>query len=118
VLETLVVLAGVSLLGGLAFLVASLAPLTLLWCAGSVIAMGIALGLPGGFWYHVVLRRELLRLSALAPGWVWRPTSFHERLDEPGLMRIRPWFFLGGFGFLLIVTGGALLMVTVVTHFR
>jgi hypothetical protein len=118
VLETLVVVVGVAVLGGLALMVASLTPLVLLWCAGGVIGLGMLLGLPGGLMYHVVLRRELLRLSALTPGWIWRPTSFHGALDEPGLARVQPWFFMGGSGFLLIVSGGALLIVTVVTHFR
>lgn len=116
--ETLVVVGGVALLGGLAFMVASLSPLTLLWCAGAVMGLGMLLGVPGGIIYHVVLRRELVRQSALVAGWIWRPTSFHDALDDAGLMRVRPWFFLGGFGFLLIMLGGALLMVTVVTHFR
>jgi hypothetical protein len=116
--ETLVVVAGVALLGGLAFMVASLTPLTLLWCAGGVMALGIVLGVPGGIVYHVLLRRELMRLSALVAGWIWRPTAFHDALDEPGIARIRPWFLLGGFGFLLIMLGGALLVVTLLTHFR
>ena len=68
--------------------------------------------------YHVVLRRELLRLDALARGWLLRPTSFHGALDELGMSRMRPWFFAGGLGFLLIMLGGSLLLVTVVTHFR
>jgi hypothetical protein len=118
VIESLVVLLGVSLLGGLAWLVAALAPLTLLWCSGIVIGLGIALGLPGGVVYHVLLRRELLRLAALGPGWIWRPTAFHGALDEPGLARVRPWFLVGGSGFGLIVLGTALLVVTMVTHFR
>jgi hypothetical protein len=118
VLETLVVVVGVSLLGGLAWMVAVLTPLTLLWCSGIVIGLGIALGIPGGVVYHVLLRRELLRLTALAPGWIWRPTSFHGALDEPGIARIRPWFLVGGSGFGLIVLGTSLLVVTMVTHFR
>ena len=112
------VVLGVSLLGALALMVASLTPMTLLWCAGAVMGLGIALGVPGGLIYHVLLRRELLRLEALVPGWIWRPTAFHRELDASGADRIRPWFFLGGIGFLLIVLGGALLMVTLVTHFR
>lgn len=118
VLETLVVVGAVTLLGGLAWLVAALTPLTLLWCAGIVIGLGVAIGVPGGIVYHVLLRRELVRLAALVPGWIWRPTAFHGALDEAGIARIRPWFFLGGSGFLLIVSGTALLVVTMVTHFR
>jgi hypothetical protein len=116
--ETLVVIAGVSLLGAIAWMVAALSPITLLWCAGGVIGFGFLLGVPGGVVYHLVLHRELKRLSALEPGWIWRPTSFHGALDEPGVARIRPWFLAGAFGFLLIMVGGALLVVTMVTHFR
>jgi hypothetical protein len=118
VIETLVVVGSVSLLGGLAWMVAALAPLTLLWCSGIVISLGVALGVPGGVVYHVLLRRELLRLAALAPGWIWRPTAFHGVLDERGIACIRPWFLMGGSGFGLIVLGTALLVVTLVTHFR
>lgn len=117
-IETLVVVCGVSLLGALTWMVAALPALTLLWCSGIVIGLGVAIGVPGGVMYHVLLRRELRRLSALAPGWIWRPTSFHGALDEPGIARIRPWFLLGGSGFGLIVSGTALLVVTLVTHFR
>jgi hypothetical protein len=118
VLEALVVVVSVSLLGGLAWLVATLTPMVLLWCAGITMALGLLLGAPGGLGYHVVLRRELLRLSLLTPGWIWRPTSFHGSLDDLGMVRVRPWFLAGAFGFLLIMMGGALLLVTVLTHFR
>jgi hypothetical protein len=118
VLETLVVVVSVSLLGGLAWMVASLTPLVLLWCVATTMGLGVLLGVPGGLGYHIVLRRELIRVSALTPGWIWRPVSFHAVLDERGMGRVRPWFLAGAYGFLLIMAGGALLLVTVLTHFR
>lgn len=117
-LETVFVVAGVSVLGTLAFLVASLPPLTLLWSAAGVIGVGCAVGIPAGVAYHVVLRRELLRLGPLPQGWLWSPTKFHERLDVAGMGRVRPWLWSGGMSFLVIMVGLALLTLTLVTHFR
>jgi hypothetical protein len=118
VLETAVVLAGVVLLGTLAFLVASLAPLTLVWMSAAVVGVGCLIGLPTGIGYHVVLRRELLRLGPLPPGWLWSPTKHHEQLDSAGMNRVRPWLWSGGVSFLVIMLGLALMTLTMVTHFR
>jgi hypothetical protein len=118
VLESAVVLGGVTVLGTLAFLVASLAPLTLLWSAAVVIGVGCLVGFPAGLGYHLILRRELLRLGQLHKGWVWRPTQHHVYLDAPGITRVRPWLWSGGTGFLLIMLGVTLLILTLVTHFR
>ena len=52
---------------------------------------------------------------------VWRTvmdaTRLHDQLDDSANERIRPWFLLGGFGFLLIMLGASLATVTLVTHF-
>jgi hypothetical protein len=68
VLESIWVVAGVTVLGTLAFLVASLPPLTLLWGAAAVVGAGCLIGIPTGIAYHVVLRQELLRLGPLPAG--------------------------------------------------
>ena len=118
VLETVWVVAGVVLLGTLAFLVASLAPLTLVWLAAAVVGVGCLIGVPTGIAYHLVLRRELLRLGPLPPGWLWSPTKHHDRLDSAGIRRVRPWLWSGGASFLVIMLGLALMTLTLVTHFR
>jgi hypothetical protein len=118
VLETVAVVAGVALLGTLAFLVASLPPMSLLWSAATVIGIGCAVGIPTGVGYHVVLRRELMRVGPLPQGWLWSPTKHHDQLDPAGMSRVRPWLWSGGMSFLVIMLGLALMTLTVVTHFR
>lgn len=112
------VFGGLFVLGAIALLVASLPPLTLLWCALGITGVGCAIGLPTGFMYHVVLRRELSRAGQLKPGWFWRPIQQHVHLEESALDQVRPWLVSGGVSFLLIMLGLALLIVTMVTHFR
>jgi hypothetical protein len=118
VLESLVVVGSVLLLGGMAALVASLSPLALVWTSAAVTALGCLLGIPGGIAYHVVLRRELLKRGALQRGWILRPIQQHAHLDDAALARIRPWFTSGALGFGLIMTGLALMTLTLLTHFR
>jgi hypothetical protein len=118
VLEAALVIGGVTVLGTLAFLVASLPPLTLMWGSVAVIGLGCVIGIPTGVAYHIVLHRELARIDRLTPGWVWRPIQQHVHLDEGALSRVRPWFWSGGISFLVICLGFSLLTLTLATHFR
>ena len=115
--ELLLTALGLTLLGGLAFAVAVVPPFLLLWTAAALSGLGCLLGVPGGVAYHLALRRELLRQGELPHGWLWHPTRLHDQLDDSANERIRPWFLLGGFGFLLIMLGASLATVTLVTHF-
>jgi hypothetical protein len=115
-IETLLVLGGVIALGGMALLALSVPPLTLAYVCLGMLAAGFMLGLPAGFYYHLLLRRELLRVGELPRGWYVRPFQHHERLDDEALARLRPWWSLGGFGFLLIVISLALATVVLVTQ--
>lgn len=83
-----------------------------------LVTMGSLFGLPAGVWYHVLLRRELLRLGSLPAGWLWHPTRQHHLLDEPARKRVRLWFMLGGAGFVLIVTGALLGVLALALWFR
>lgn len=112
------VLSGLITLGGAAFLVATLPPLTLLYLAAVLAGVGCLLGFPFGALYHLVLRRELLRMGPLPRGWVWHPTRLHALLDAQARARIWPWFALGAFGFLLIMLGAGLATLTLATHFQ
>lgn len=111
-------LVGLGLLGGTALLVASLPPLSLLYGAAGLSLFGCLLGFPFGAAYHLVLRRELLRLGPLPAGWIWHPTRHHAQLDDASRARIRPLFSLGALGFLLIMLGAGLATVTLATHSR
>lgn len=117
-LETALVVGGVTVLGTLAFLVASLPPLTLMWSSAAVIGLGCVIGIPAGVAYHVVLHRELTRIDRVSPGWLWHPVRQHVHLDEAAMSRVRPWLWSGGMSFLVICLGFALLTLTLATHFR
>jgi hypothetical protein len=87
VVEILMVLGVVVLLSGLSLLALSVPPLVIAWICLGMIAAGFLLGVPAGFTYHVLLRRELLRLGELPRGWYWRPFVHHERLDDDAIAR-------------------------------
>jgi hypothetical protein len=76
---------------------------------GGMIAMavGSVFGFPTGFYYHVRLRRELLRIGALPERWWLHPVRHHDLLEADALRRVTPWFYVGGAGFVLILAGAA-----------
>jgi hypothetical protein len=104
VLEALIALGVFTALGGLVLLTL-MPPLTLAWVSVGLTLAGFFVGVPTGVYYHVVLRRELSVLGTLPHGWYWHPTRYHAQLEESALGRVKPWFFVGAFGFLLTVTG-------------
>jgi hypothetical protein len=115
-LEILIVLGGVLGLAALALLALTVSPLTLAYLCFGTLVVGFAVGVPAGSYYHLLLRRELLRVGELPRDWYIRPFSYHELLDDDALSRLRPWWSLGGFGFLLIVLALALSTVVLVTR--
>ena len=104
-IETALTLALVALLSA-----GLLAPWLWVATAGAVgIAVGLLLGVPTGFWYHVELGRALRAHGAPPPRWWLRPVSHHDALEPSELARALPWFYLGGAGFVVTVGGCALL---------
>ncbi len=75
----------------------------------ALVAIGMALGVPTGFWYHVALYRRLRPHGPLPSGWWWHPTQLHGRLSEAERPGVLVWFLLGGIGFLIAI-GGVLLV--------
>ncbi|MCB9555348.1 MAG: hypothetical protein H6707_04540 [Deltaproteobacteria bacterium] len=83
-----------------------------LFVAGCLVtAVGAAVGIPAGAYYHLLLYRVLRRQGPLPASWIWRPLRLHERLPERGRRRVLFWCYLGAAGFLVICVG--LLMVGV-----
>lgn len=76
---------------------------------GGLVAAGLGLvvGLPAGFVYHVVLRRRLLERGALPERWWVSPVRHHADLDAGERRTFLPWFYVGGAGFVLILVGAA-----------
>ncbi len=107
-IEALLVLAsvaGLALLG----LVAPLVSGAWLVEAGWVCtAVGLLVGAPTGFWYHVKLR-STLRVSGRPPErWWLHPVAHHDRLPPEARPSVMLWFRLGGLGFAVAVLGCAL----------
>jgi hypothetical protein len=70
-------------------------------CSG----IGLLVGLPTGFWYHVKLRACLQRAGELPPRWWLRPVAHHGYLTADDRPAVMFWFTLGGAGFGLTMLG-------------
>jgi len=105
-LEITLVLATVVAVGALGFLATILTPRLMTALGLLTLACGLLVGLPTGFWYHVLLYRTLKPRMRLPPRWWWAPVDLHPYLTGPELARLQPWFRVGGLGFALSLVGG------------
>lgn len=113
-LELVLVMGGVLALAALG-LAGPLVP-TAWWLAGGAAcaALGLALGVPTGLWYHLRLRACLRARGDLPPRWWLRPVSLHGRLRAEERPEVLRWFTAGGLGFVLTLLGCGLVVVGVV----
>lgn len=103
--ELLVVIGVFVGLSGLA-LAAIMMPWTWLFVGGSLLALlGVVFGVPAGAYYHVVLLRELRQNGEVPPRWWIHPHHHHDDLPKEARARVKPWFFVGGAGFGVIILG-------------
>jgi hypothetical protein len=79
-----------------------------------VIIVGMSVGVPTGFAYHIVLYKQLKMMGEVPRGWYWRPTTYNSRLDSRGRARVLPWFYVGGAGFILVAIGIALIVTAMI----
>ena len=98
-----VVLAAVGLA---AFLATILTPHLVAALGLGTLLLGLLLGVPTGFWYHVILYRCLQARIPLPRRWWVSPADLHSHLAEAERRPIRPWYRIGGVGFVLCVLGG------------
>jgi hypothetical protein len=113
-LEVAFVLAVVAALGllGLPTVVFSLQFPTVIGLA--TLLLGLVVGVPTGFWYHVVLYRIASAKTPLPRRWWLSPSDLHACLTDVEQRRIRPWYRIGGAGFVLCVVGAVLAIVSLV----
>jgi hypothetical protein len=101
----LIVLLVVGLLAGLGLVAPLLPPEWLVQAGWSCTWVGLLLGVPTGFWYHVKLRSSLRRMGILRERWWLRPVAFHDQMGREDRPAVLFWFYLGGAGFFLTVLG-------------
>ena len=70
------------------------------------LAAGLFIGIPTGWWYHVVLYRTLTARMPLPRRWWRRPVELHPLLAPDEYQSVRPWFIAGALGFFLCLAGG------------
>ncbi len=99
----LMALAGVGLVG---FLAESLTPALMTLVGFGVLVLGLAVGLPAGFGYHVILYRFVSTKVPVSRTWWLSPFRLHRHLTDAEQRRIEPWYRIGGVGFVLSVAGG------------
>lgn len=113
-IETLLVLCAVLGLAAVG-LVGSLVPADALLTAGGVLTgIGLAIGVPTGFWYHVALYRVLRPRGPLPPRWWLHPVPLHGELRETERASVLRWFLVGGLGFGVVVLGCLLVVLGLV----
>jgi hypothetical protein len=96
---------------GAAMLV-SLAPWWWLFGGGmGLMALGFLVGVPAGFWYHVLLYRALAPRGALGRVWWLHPTGLHGALTDGEKRRLMGPFKVGAVGFGLVLLGCVLFAV-------
>ena len=106
-LETGLVLAGL-LVGALIWTLAVSVTAGALAILGlAILCLGLAIGVPTGLWYHVVLYRIVSPRISVPRRWWLSPSSLHSHLTAADWRRITPWYRIGGVGFALCVLGGA-----------
>jgi hypothetical protein len=102
-LEVTVALAAVALIG---FGATILTPQFITAIGLGTLCLGIVMGVPTGFWYHVVLYRLVSAKVTLPRSWWLSPSQWHGHLSDSERRRVHTWYHIGGVGFVLCVVGG------------
>jgi len=103
IVVALLVVAAVGLVGLLA---TALSPSFIVTLGLATLAAGLLLGVPTGFWYHVLIYRLAAAQGPVPARWWLRPSALHAGLTEAELRPIMRWYRIGGAGFVLSVAGG------------
>jgi hypothetical protein len=97
-----------ALVGGAAFL--SYTPWDWLFGGGLLMSiLGLMLGVPTGFSYHLRLYRSLRPRGALPPRWWISPHKLHPQLSDEEKRHVMRPFYYGAAGFVVSVVGCVLI---------
>lgn len=105
-LETTLVLGAVAVVGLVVLLATVFTASVMIMLAVGALLLGLVVGVPTGFWYHVVLYRIVSAKIAVPRKWWLSPSDLHVHLTDAEQRGIRLWYRLGGIGFVLSVVGG------------
>ena len=105
-LETGLVLGAVAAVGLVVLLATVFTASVMIMLALGALVVGLVVGVPTGFWYHVVLYRIVSARIAVPRTWWLSPSALHVHLTDAERRRIWLWYRLGGIGFVLSVAGG------------
>lgn len=67
--------------------------------------LGLILGLPTGFYYHIFLYKILKKRINLPYFWWFSPLKYHAYLVKYEFKRLKIWFQIGALGFFISVAG-------------
>jgi hypothetical protein len=90
---------------GAAALLARAAWETLFVVGLGLMGLGMVVGVPAGWLYHVRLYQALAARDALSRWWWLHPTALHRALGAPDRPRVMRWFYIGALGFCAAVLG-------------
>jgi hypothetical protein len=105
-LEITLVLTAVAAVGLVVLLATVLTAPVMIMLALGALLLGLVVGVPTGFWYHVLLYRIVSARIAVPRRWWLSPSALHVHLTGAEQRRIWLWYRLGGIGFVLSVVGG------------
>jgi hypothetical protein len=105
-IEITLVLVALVAVGLVGFIGAAAAPGLIAAIGLGTLLLGLAVGVPTGFWYHVILYRCVSQKLPLSGTWWLSPATLHRHLTLAEERRIRPWYRTGGVGFVLCLVGG------------
>lgn len=105
-LEATLVLGALAVVGLVVLLATVLTAPAMIVLALGTLVLGLAVGVPTGLWYHVLLYRIVSAKVAVPPRWWLSPSDLHVHLTDTEERRIRLWYGLGGTGFVLSLVGG------------
>jgi hypothetical protein len=105
-LELTLVLTAVVAVGLIVIVASVVTPGLIAGIGFGVLFFGLLIGLPTGLWYHVILYRSVSARMPLPRAWWLSPFRLHIHLTGAEQGRMRPWYLIGGVGFVLCVIGG------------